>query len=46
MNAEKWVSLHAAREVEFAKAVYEDLKDGARLYLQAHCAKVLQDSDV
>ena len=41
MNAEKWASVAAAVAVEFEKASFEELKEGTRLFLQKHCAGML-----
>ena len=45
MNAEKWASVATAVAVEFGEATFENLKEGTRLLLQAHCAKLLHDTD-
>ena len=41
LNAEKWTSVASAVAVEFEKASFEDRKEGTRLFLQAHCAGLL-----
>ena len=41
MTAEKWASLSAAVAVEFEKASDQELREGTRLFLQKHCAGML-----
>ena len=41
MTAEKWTSVASAVAVEFEKASFEDRKEGDRLFLQSHCAELL-----
>ena len=41
MNAEKWTSVASAVAVEFEKASFEERKEGTRLFLQAHCAVLI-----
>ena len=46
MNAAKWSSVSSAVAVEFDQATFDDLKEGTRLFLQQHCAKMLAGEDV
>ena len=41
MNVEKWESVKAAVAVEFGSATFQELKEGTRLFLEAHCAGIL-----
>ena len=41
LNTESWTSVAAAVAVDFEKASFEDRKEGTRLFLQAHCAGLL-----
>ena len=41
MKAEKLASVSAAVAVEFEKASFEELREGAVLFLQKHCAGML-----